>query len=772
MTARFQSERRHENKPDGMESRMEYRGELLAPAGNMECLKAAIAAGADAVYLGGGQFGARAYAGNFSDEELIGALQLAHAWEKKIYLTVNTLTKQEELGRLTDWMQPFYEAGLDGVIVQDMGVLDTVRRAFPGMELHASTQMTVTESRSALFLKSLGVCRVVPARELSLEEIRILKEQTGMALEVFIHGALCYCYSGQCLFSSYLGGRSGNRGRCAQPCRQPYTILEEKGGAYQDASKRMKQPAYPLSLKDLCVLPFLQELMDARIDSFKIEGRMKRPEYVAGVTAVYRKYMDLYRSGVRNWEIDPADMELLSKLYVRSETGGGYYKQHNGREMVTFEKPGYSGCPEELLERIRREYLEKELTLPVSMCAFLEEGKPARLQVSSGSVSAEALGAEALPAQKRPLAKSDVEKQLKKTGGSAFYAKELQIEMGENLFLPVSALNELRRDALDRLWEKLCQKGKRTLSERTGQNACPDSGCKSDASSGQRKEPFLYASALLAEQALALLDEAGVRRLYVNADLLFAKEEERLMEKAAKRQEADEGFELFLQLPALLRSYSEPYLAALAQKVRRYDGIIRGFLAGSVTGMCWAREEFPEKKLSLQHNVYVFNRETLSCWENCFSIDTYTAPLELNRQELLTLPAQKQEMVVYGRTPMMISAGCVKRSAGSCRVDHTQKQLAEGIPSAGFAERLKDRYNAEFPVWVNCRHCMNTIYNSVPLSLHQYMEQIRGRGLRAVRLDFTDESGKKAAYLARFFAGEDGNAPDCYTTGHYKKGVQ
>ena len=344
--------------------------------------------------------------------------------------------------------------------------------------------------------------------------------------------------------------------------------------------------------------------------------------------------------------------------------------------------------------------------------------------------------------------------------------------MGENLFLPVSALNELRRDALDRLWEKLCQKGKRTLSERTGQNACPDSGCKSDASSGQRKEPLLYASALLAEQALALLDEAGVRRLYVNADLLFAKEEERLMEKAAKRQEADEGFELFLQLPALLRSYSEPYLAALAQKVRRYDGIIRGFLAGSVTGMCWAREEFPEKKLSLQHNVYVFNRETLSCWEDCFSIDTYTAPLELNRQELLTLPAQKQEMVVYGRTPMMISAGCVKRSAGSCRVDHTQKQLAEGIPSAGFAERLKDRYNAEFPVWVNCRHCMNTIYNSVPLSLHQYMEQIRGRGLRAVRLDFTDESGKKAAYLARFFAGEDGNAPDCYTTGHYKKGVQ
>lgn len=754
---------------------MEYRGELLAPAGNMECLRAAVAAGADAVYLGGQQFGARAYAGNFSDGELIEALRFAHAWNKKIYLTVNTLTKQEELEKLTDWMAPFYEAGLDGVIVQDMGVLDTVRRAFPEMELHASTQMTVTESRSALFLKSLGVCRVVPARELSLEEIRILKEQTGMALEVFIHGALCYCYSGQCLFSSYLGGRSGNRGRCAQPCRQPYTILEEKGGTYQDASRRAKQPAYPLSLKDLCVLPFLQELMDARIDSFKIEGRMKRPEYVAGVTAVYRKYMDLYQKGVRNWEIDPVDTELLSKLYVRSETGGGYYRQHNGREMITFEKPGYSGCPEEMLERIRHEFLEKELTIPVSMRASLEEGKPVHLQVSSRNASAEAWGVEVMAAQKRPLTEADVTKQLKKTGGSAFCAEEIRIEMGENVFLPVSAINELRRDALDQLWEKLGEKGRRSLPEIPAEdrgNSCPDDEHSRTAVFAQEETPLLYASALRADQALSLLDEACVRRLYVNADLLFSKEAELLMKKAQDREDADEGFELFLQLPALLRSYSEPYLAALAEKVSSCDWLVQGFLAGSLTGMCWAKETFPDKNLSLQHNVYVFNRETLMLLEDCFAPDTYTASLELNRQELGALPAQHQEMVVYGRTPMMISAGCVKRSAGSCRVDHTQKQLSEGIPSACFAERLKDRYGAEFPVWVNCRHCMNVIYNSVPLSLHQYMDQIRGRGLRAVRLDFTDESGKKAASFARFFAGEGGSAPESYTTGHYKKGVQ
>ena len=751
---------------------MDYRGELLAPAGNMECLKAAVAAGADAVYLGGQQFGARAYAGNFSDDELIEALRFAHAWDKKIYLTVNTLTKQTELERLTDWMVPFYEAGLDGVIVQDMGVLDTVRRNFPEMELHASTQMTVTESRGALFLKSLGVCRVVPARELSLEEIRILKEQTGMALEVFIHGALCYCYSGQCLFSSYLGGRSGNRGRCAQPCRQPYTILEEKGGRYQDASKRMKQPAYPLSLKDLCVLPFLQDLMDARIDSFKIEGRMKRPEYVAGVTAVYRKYMDMYLNGIRDWNISPEDMELLSKLYVRSETGGGYYKRHNGREMVTFEKPGYSGCPEELLERIRHEFLEKDMTMPVNMSVVLEEGKPAHLKTSFKGMEVEACGAEVMTAQKRPLTEADVIKQIKKTGGSAFSVDDIHIEMGDNVFLPVSSLNELRRDALDKLWEKLSEKGRRSFSEHPADVSSLEAGNGDAQECGGNTDTLLHASALLTEQALALLDEFCVRRLYVNADLLFSKESEALMKKAGERKAADESFELCLQLPPLLRSYSESYLKALAEKTRAYDGLIDGFLAGSLTGMCWAKEIFPEKKLSLQHNVYVFNRETLSLWEDCFAPDTYTASLELNRQELCALPAYKQEMVVYGRTPMMVSAGCVKRNAGSCHVDHTQEQLAEGIMSAGFAERLKDRYHAEFPVWVNCRHCMNIIYNSVPLSLHQYMDQIRGRGLRAIRLDFTDEGGKQTAYLARFFAGEGGNAPDTYTTGHYKKGVQ
>lgn len=246
--------------------------ELLAPAGSFQALKGAVSAGADAIYLGGQQYGARAYADNFSKEEICQGIHLAHVFGRKIYLTVNTLVKEKELDLLYDFLLPFYESGLDGVIVQDLGVLRLIRDSFPELSLHASTQMSLTGYRGADFLQKEGVSRIVPARELSLEEIKRIKEYTGIEIESFIHGAMCYCYSGQCLFSSILGGRSGNRGRCAQPCRLPYRTEEGRG------------ECYPLSMKDMCTLEILPELIEAGIDSFKIEGRMKRPEYAAGVT--------------------------------------------------------------------------------------------------------------------------------------------------------------------------------------------------------------------------------------------------------------------------------------------------------------------------------------------------------------------------------------------------------------------------------------------------------------------------------------------------------
>ena len=255
--------------------------EILAPAGSYESLKAAIAAGADAVYVGGNRFGARAYANNFSEEELLEAIDYVHLHGKKIYLTVNTLLKEKELEReLYSYLLPYYRQGLDAVIVQDPGVLRFVREYFPSLPIHASTQMTITGADGARFMEEQGVERIVTARELSLQEIKEISEKTSLEIESFVHGALCYCYSGQCLYSSLLGGRSGNRGQCAQPCRLPYKVDGKT--------------SYVMSLKDLCTVEFIPDLAEAGIYSFKIEGRMKKPEYVAAVTSIYRKYADLY----------------------------------------------------------------------------------------------------------------------------------------------------------------------------------------------------------------------------------------------------------------------------------------------------------------------------------------------------------------------------------------------------------------------------------------------------------------------------------------------
>ena len=261
--------------------------ELLSPAGDMECCRAAINAGADAVYLGGNRFNARAYASNLDQKELIEALDIAHLFGRRIYLTLNTLFKDDELTEVYDYIYPLYINGLDGVIIQDPGVAKLLRECFPGLPLHASTQLSVTGAEGIRLLSDSGISRVVPARELSLTELKRMRDETGMELECFIHGALCYSYSGKCLFSSLLGGRSGNRGRCAGPCRLPYK-----------AGKDDKEKYY-LSAKDICVIDVLDRLIDAGIYSFKIEGRMKGPEYVAGVTGIYRKYIDRILASVR-----------------------------------------------------------------------------------------------------------------------------------------------------------------------------------------------------------------------------------------------------------------------------------------------------------------------------------------------------------------------------------------------------------------------------------------------------------------------------------------
>ena len=414
--------------------------ELLSPAGSFEALKAALGAGADAVYLAGDRFGARAYAKNFSQEELLSAIDLVHLMGKRLYLTVNTLVKNREMEEIPTYLSPLVEAGLDAVLVQDFGVLSLLRRTFPALDLHASTQMTVSGVEGIKFLESLGVTRAVPARELSLEEIRALCSASGVEIEVFIHGAMCYSYSGQCLFSSIAGGRSGNRGRCAQPCRLPMKVAERGN-------------CTPLSMKDMMALPLLPELYEAGVASLKIEGRMKQPAYVAGVTRIYRKYMDLLEEkGREGFRVEKADREELLSLYSRGGSCEGYYHKDHGKEMIFFTGGAKKGEGKE-----EAPLLEPKLSVH-GLCS-LKEGEPASLTVwaDNGRVSASFVAKGAAPtlAQKRPIGKEDVLGRLGKVGDSLFTWQDLSVEMEENLFLPLGELGNLRRAALEGLTQEL-----------------------------------------------------------------------------------------------------------------------------------------------------------------------------------------------------------------------------------------------------------------------------------------------------------------------------
>ncbi|WP_051227054.1 peptidase U32 family protein [Butyrivibrio sp. MC2013] len=431
------------------------RPELLAPAGNYEAFLAAVNAGADAVYLGGNRFGARAYADNFDTEHVIRAIDYAHIYGRKVYLTVNTLIKEEEYLDLYDYLQPFADAGLDGVIVQDFGVFGFIREHFPGVELHTSTQMAVTGPYGARLLKKAGAVRVVPARELSLEEMKAIRRDADIEVEAFVHGAMCYSYSGICLFSGIVGGRSGNRGRCAQPCRLPYTV--ETGGRIRGKDGKY----YPLSLKDMCTIEFLPLLIEAGIDSFKIEGRMKKAEYAAGVTSIYRKYIDrYYEYGTEGARVSAEDMDILRSLYIRSEISEGYYKRHNGREMVTLTAPGYEGSDDAVLKMVRERYLVGEKKLKISLKAVLHEGEESVLSISCGNASYEAKGAAPEPAANRPMDRETILKSLCKFGNSFFEVDENDCRLdirdsGNGIFIPVKELNDLRRAAAQGLMKEL-----------------------------------------------------------------------------------------------------------------------------------------------------------------------------------------------------------------------------------------------------------------------------------------------------------------------------
>ncbi len=712
--------------------------ELLSPCGDYECFLAAIRAGCDAVYLGG-QFSARAYAKNFSHEELLSAIDHAHLYSRKVYLTLNILLKDDETDRIIDYLSPLYEAGLDAVIVQDLGLIRMLRTCFPCLPIHASTQMTVTDTEGVTLLKEQGVSRVVLARELSLNEIREIREKTNMDLECFIHGALCYSYSGKCLMSSMIGGRSGNRGRCAQPCRLPYN------------------GKYVISCKDICTLNILPELIDAKIASFKIEGRMKSPEYVAGVTGIYRKYIDAYLDDPKHYQVSQEDDKLLKTLYTRSGHTKGYYMQHNGSDMITINKPGYAKADEQLGKAAYERFTSGEYLLPLSLSVTLKCNEAAALKACCGEYEVTVYGENVEKARGMGLSEEDIIKQLRKLGGTDFTPKEITIQKDPAVFLPVSSVNALRREAALALKEAILSAGKRNdqgsderlIRYRELKEVKPDN---TDA-----LKPHLHVSVQTLEQAKTAFSFEAINILSLPV-ALFKKHQDDLF----RMKHEKESLQLYVILPYICRDgYFEKNESFLRTLLNANE--ISGVLIRNYESIGFLNSISYQKEIIADIHLYALNRMAYSALSECGVTHT-TVPIELNKKELKRRAVLSEDLIIYGRLPLMVSAQCLTKTLAHC--DH-----------AGKMNILTDRYQVSFPAKSICDECYSVIYNSVPISLHADTDLIDDLHPYALRMMFTDEEDEimksilkdmaMAVYDKRPF-----DPPYSYTRGHLLRGVE
>lgn len=699
--------------------------ELLAPAGSLEILKGVIESGADAVYVGGSMFGARAYANNFTEEELLEAIDFAHLRGVKVYLTVNTLIKNSEFSKLYDYLLVYYKRGLDAVIVQDIGVVKAIHEYFPSMEIHTSTQMTVTGADGVRFLSQFGVTRVVMAREVSLAEMKRIHEETGMELEAFVHGALCYSYSGQCLFSSILGGRSGNRGRCAQPCRLPYTV-------------EGKKDEYILSLKDMCGIKALDKLHDAGVYSLKIEGRMKQLEYACGVVKYYRSYIDSMKP------VTDADYDRIKALGNRCGFTDRYYFDHNGSDMVTYVKPNFVSNATERSPEKRKLSIEGELVL--------REGEPGSLTVKRGDVTYKASIEPVSAALKAPLDKKAAIDRINKTGDTDFEFSHIKAQIGENVFVPNGALNKLRRDAISGLCDKLLKKYYRNdarYADMSRLTALPEHVVKSDAAHDEAINDYTtICSCMTRAQLDTLIGYECFDVFYLDFDMYDRKT---LIQQFADdvKSLTKQNKKVYLMLPTIFRADSSDYFVSIAKELDKVS--FEGFVVKNYEELYLTKNLFTGKKVILDHNMYTFNDVSKSAFfEHGVSGDT--VPLELNSKEIMHRNNIGSQMIVYGYYPLMTTANCVHKNTKGC--DKKQKLIY-----------LKDRYNKSFAVCNNCKECYNTIYNSLPTMLTKNIGKLKEAGIRSFRYSFTIETPKQIKAVMDDKVAE-------YTNGHYKRGVE
>lgn len=715
--------------------------EILAPAGSWECLEAAVCAGADAIYIGGSRFGARAHADNLNEERMLEAIDYVHLHGRKLYMTVNTLLKEQELGELVDYLRPYYEQGLDAVIVQDIGAMRLIREAFPDLPLHVSTQATVTQTLSAQLFQRMGAERIVPARELSLEEIKNMKNATGLEIECFVHGALCYCYSGQCLMSSMIGGRSGNRGECAQPCRLPYRVENRKS-------------ADLMSLKDLCTIDMIPELVEAGIDSFKIEGRMKQPDYVYTVTQMYRKYTDIYlQKGKKGFHVTKEDKEKLENCYRRRGYCDGYYRKQNGKEMLSLKRPGKETEPKkEKMDYILQEKIDGTLNLA--------EGTVSELTVwlhDRPEMTVTVTGDMVQTAKNQPLAAERIEKQIRKTGNTPFVFEEVYIDVSGNLFLPMQSLNELRRAALSDLEVQITEEYRRHMiwSEIQAEDMSDNK-----FENSRRNYEFQISVETVEQLKLALAREY-VDRIFISDAIAFDEtvidmlEEYRLNMRDKKHES-----KICLAMPYIFRERAMNIYKVYFEKISQY---YEGVLVRNWEALEWMKSKGYKGEILSDYNLYGWNNRAIKELSE-LGIDQYTSSIELNFRELSEL-STGGNLIVYGYQPVMITANCIRRTTEDCLGKDSMLYIT-------------DRLGNKFPVKNYCKYCYNIIYNSAPIVLLDQKNEIRSLEPSGIRLNFTLEKEREMeqileSYKNVFLEDKEIPMPDIsFTRGHFKRGVK
>ena len=700
--------------------------ELLAPAGSMEALRAAVCNGADAVYLGADTFNARMNARNFSAADLQEAVVYCHVRGVKVHLTLNTLVLDREMPRAAELIRMAASCGVDAFIVQDLGMVSLCRQLAPDVPIHASTQMSIHSLEGVLEAAALGCSRVVLARELPAEEIAHICKKSPVEIEVFVHGALCMCYSGQCYLSSVIGRRSGNRGQCAQPCRLPYGY------------GRFESTRYPLSLKDNCLAGELDELRRMGVASIKIEGRMKRPEYVAIVTRAYRTVLN-------GGKLTQADLQELETAFSRQGFTDGYFKGQTGSDM--FGRRQESEDTADLFASARATYEQGETQrIGVRFYAMIHRGQPARLAVEDPDGNlCRTYGPVPEQAVYRSLTAQDLEQQLKKTGGTPYLCTSVRSSLDPDLMLPASAINAMRRDAIAELTAK------RGRAEKPHLNAY-DEPPRYDGISG---EPQLTVAVRTADQITS-------RMLSMKPTVLYVPLSE-LVEHPELRQRVGVETQLAAILPRVIWSGE---LVPIARQLRTvYDMGVRQVLAGNLGQLHIARAAGFAVRGDFGLNI-VNSRAMRYLREQ--GLDSQLLSFELTLPQIRDISkAVPAEVLIYGRLPLMLMENCViKNRTGTCTCQTG-------------TVRLVDRVGEEFPIVKDPGTCRNVLLNGKKLYLLDKKDAFRGMGLWALRLQFTteispqagtDEAYRPAVYRPCGRCGrDDGQVASCPAGGHARQ---